>query len=167
MPSDPHLDRLTALYRQYGPAIYARCRALLIDDGAAEDATQETFLRVHRHLDRVPDAREGLFWIYRVATNYCLNEIRDRRARAVPHDQLPERALPIAETEGRLQDRDLVRRLVQRARPKVRTIAWLYHVDGFEQDEIAAIARVSRRTVASRLAQFLEGARKFVARSAA
>jgi len=63
-------DRLTYLYRTYGPAIYARCRLLLADPSAAEDATQETFLRVHRHLDRVPSAREGLYWIYRVATNY-------------------------------------------------------------------------------------------------
>jgi RNA polymerase sigma-70 factor (ECF subfamily) len=160
-------DRLTALYRRYGPAIYARCRALLTDDGAAEDATQETFLRVHRHLDRVPEAREALYWIYRVATNYCLNEIRDRRARALPQDELPEIAEAIGASEVRLGDRDLVRRLVERARPKVRTIAWLYHVDGFEQEEIAAIVGVSRRTVASRLAQFMSNARKFVRRSAA
>ena len=60
-------DRLTTLYRSYGPAIYARCRLLLTDESAAEDTTQETFLRVWRRLDRVPDAREALYWIYRVA----------------------------------------------------------------------------------------------------
>jgi RNA polymerase sigma-70 factor (ECF subfamily) len=160
-------DRLTALYRRYGPAIYARCRALLTDDGAAEDATQETFLRVHRHLDQVPEAREALYWIYRVATNYCLNEIRDRRVRAELQDELPEMRAELGASEGRLGDRDLVRRLVDRAHPKVRTIAWLYHVDGFEQEEIAAIVGVSRRTVASRLAQFMTNARKFVRRSSA
>jgi len=56
-------DRLTDLYRAYGPAIYARCRLLLADAAAAEDATQETFLRVYRHLDSVPTAREGLYWM--------------------------------------------------------------------------------------------------------
>lgn len=162
-----HRDRLTELYRTYGAAIYARCRAMLADDGAAEDATQETFLRVQRHLDRVPDASEGLFWIYRVATNYCLNEIRDRRARAVPSDELLRRAEEIHTAEGRLGDRDLVRRLIERARPKVRVVAWLYHIDGFEQEEIATIVGASRRTVASHLAQFLGNARKFVRRSAA
>jgi len=85
-------DRLTYLYRTYGPAIYARCRLLLADPSAAEDATQETFLRVHRHLDRVPSAREGLYWIYRVATNYCLNHLRDQRARPEPRGDLPEPA---------------------------------------------------------------------------
>jgi len=40
-----HPDRLTELYRRYGPAIYARCRTLLADESSAENATQETFLR--------------------------------------------------------------------------------------------------------------------------
>src|SRR6478609_4355458 len=97
-----HPDRLTALYRTYGPTIYARCRVLLADDSEAEDATQETFLRVHRHLDRVPSAQEGLFWIYRVATNYCLNELRDRRTRARPTDAPPDLMAPAGTTEGRL-----------------------------------------------------------------
>jgi RNA polymerase sigma-70 factor (ECF subfamily) len=161
-----HRDRLTSLYRSYGPAIYARCRLLLVDEAAAEDATQETFLRVHRHLDRVPDAREGLYWIYRVATNYCLNELRDRGVRAVPA-ALPEIVDEAGAPETRLSDRDLARRLIARARPKVRVVAWLYHVDGFEQEEVAAIVGVSRRTVASRLTQFLTNARKFIRRSAA
>jgi RNA polymerase sigma-70 factor (ECF subfamily) len=160
-------DRLTDLYRSYGPAIYARCRLLLADAHAAEDATQETFLRVYRHLDRVPNAREGLFWIYRVATNYCLNQLRDSRSRVVTTGELPDVLDDRATTETRLGDRDLVRRLIARARPKVRVAAWLYHVDGFEQEEIALIVGASRRTVATRLAEFLSNARKFIRRDAA
>jgi RNA polymerase sigma-70 factor (ECF subfamily) len=166
-----HPDRLTELYRRYGPAIYARCRTLLADESAAEDATQETFLRVQRHLDRVPSAREALYWIYRVATNYCLNELRSRRGRALPHGEITD--LPEAEIHGldaveaRLADQDLARRLIARARPPVRLVAWLYHLDGFEQEEVAAIVGVSRRTVATRLAEFSSNARKFVRRSAA
>ncbi len=163
-------DRLTELYRRYGPAIYARCQTLLADESAAEDATQETFLRVQRHLDRVPSAREALYWIYRVATNYCLNELRSRRGRALPHADLadlPETPHGIDAVEARLADQDLARRLIARARPPVRLVAWLYHLDGFEQQEVAAIVGVSRRTVAARLAQFSSNARKFVRRSAA
>jgi RNA polymerase sigma-70 factor, ECF subfamily len=59
------------------------------DPAAAEDAAQETFLRVYRHLARVPADREALHWIYRVATNLCLNELRDRSVRAVPTGDLP------------------------------------------------------------------------------
>ena len=161
-----HPDRLTDLYRRYGPAIYSRCRLLLTDDGAAEDATQETFLRVWRHLDRVPDAHEALYWIYRVATNYCLNEIRDRRTRDIPSADLPETSAASWAAAARIEDRDLARRLIEHAEAKVRVVAWLYHVDGFEQDEVAAVVGISRRTVVNRLSDFLAGAHRFLRRSA-
>ena len=160
-----HPDRLTALYRSYGPAIYARCRSLLVDEGAAEDATQETFLRVWRRLDRVPDAHEALYWIYRVASNYCLNELRDRRMRGIPSADLPELSEIAGAAEARIEDRDLARHLIEHAHAKVRAVAWLYHVDGLEQEEIAAVIGVSRRTVVNRLSDFLAGARRFLKRS--
>src|SRR4051795_10800723 len=129
-------DRLVELYRAYGGAVYARCRRLLGDAQAAEDAAQETFLRVHRHLARAPDARQALRWIYRIATNYCLNELRNRRYRPQPVADLPDRA---AVTGDPLVDRDLVRRIVERVPTKLRAVAFLYHVDGLEQSEVAAV----------------------------
>src|SRR5450432_413657 len=103
-------DRLTTLYRMYGPLIYARCARLLGDRAAAEDAIQETFMRVQRHLDKAPNSNEALTWVYRIATNYCLNEIRDRKLR--PQGEDDER--PNAPTENlatALAYRDLVARI--------------------------------------------------------
>jgi RNA polymerase sigma-70 factor (ECF subfamily) len=160
-------NRLTALYRSYGPAIYSRCRSLLADAGAAEDATQETFLRVWRRLDRVPDAQEALYWIYRVASNYCLNELRDRRTRGIPIPpaELPEIPEASGTMETRIENRDLARHLIEHAHAKVRVVAWLYHVDGFEQEEIAGVVGISRRTVVTRLSDFLAGAQRYLKRS--
>jgi RNA polymerase sigma-70 factor (ECF subfamily) len=162
-------DRLTNLYSTYGPAIYARCRRLLGDSAAAEDATQETFMRVLRAIERAPDAREALTWIYRIATNYCLNEVRNRRGRPELRPELAEDGWPQGQSgsEERLADRDLARRLIERAAPKVRACAFLYHVDGMEQEEVARVLRVSRGTVVARLRAFEANARKFIKRSAA
>ena len=158
-------DRLTALYRAYGPVIYARCRRLLGEGSAAEDATQETFMRVHRHLDKA-DSREALGWIYRIATNYCLNEIRNRKRRAVLDERVPEVTAGTS-LEQLLADRDLAARIVDRAPEKLRVVAWLHHVDGLDQGEVARVLDISRRTVVNRLAQFADNARKFMHRGAA
>jgi RNA polymerase sigma-70 factor (ECF subfamily) len=158
-------DRLTALYRQYGAVIYARCVRLLDDRVAAEDATQETFMRVYRHLDKVPDSREALFWIYRVATNYCLNEIRNRKHRPQVHAEVPEIAGD--SLEQILADRDLVQRLVRRSPEKLRAPAWLHHVDGLDQGEVARVLGASRRSIVNRLNEFADNARKFIRRSEA
>jgi RNA polymerase sigma-70 factor (ECF subfamily) len=155
-------ERLTALYRRYGPFIYARCARLLADRAAAEDATQETFMRVHRHLHKAPDSGEALAWIYRIATNYCLNEIRNRRLRPQADSEL---AAVGEDLETALANRDVAARIVRRSPEKLRAPAWLHHVDGLDQGEVARVLGISRRTVGNRLAEFVDNARKFLARS--
>src|SRR4051812_616812 len=109
-------DSLTMLYRRYGPFIYARCARLLDDHAAAQDATQETFMRVHRHLRKAPDSNQALGWIYRIATNYCLNEIRNRKLRPQPASDGPEHAGE--HLEAVLANRDAVARLIRRSSEK-------------------------------------------------
>jgi RNA polymerase sigma-70 factor (ECF subfamily) len=151
-------DRLTVLYRQYGPYIYARCKRLLGDRAAAEDATQETFVRVHRHLDKVRDPQEALAWIYRIATNYCLNQIRDRKLHLERDPELP---VPLDDAEAVLAHRDLIGQIIRRCPTKARMPAWLHYVDGLDQGEVAQVLGLSRRTVVARLAEFKLYARKF------
>src|SRR3712207_4391029 len=90
-------SRLEQLYRRYGPAIFSRCRRLLRDDAAAEDAASEVFLRIMRHIDKAPDDEAVMAWIYRISTNYCLNVLRGQRHQAVPTEEVPE--LPSAHPE--------------------------------------------------------------------
>jgi len=155
-------DKLTELYRTYGPVVYARCRRILGDAAAAEDATQETFLRVQRHLEKAPNGREALIWIHRIATNYCLTEVRNAQHRPESVGELPE--LASGSPEQVLADRDLARRLIAACPPKVRPAAYLCHVDGMGQAEAAELLGVSRRTGVSRLTEFQEFVRSFLER---
>lgn len=156
--------RVSDLYRKFGPAIYSRCRRLLKDDALAEDATQEVFVRVHRHIESAPDDAAALAWIYRISTNYCLNQIRDRgrQAEATDPAELPE--APTDHPEPGLMDRDLAMKLVSRAPEKLRATAILYYVDGLEQEQVARTLGISRRTVINRLQEFTERSRKFITR---
>jgi RNA polymerase sigma-70 factor (ECF subfamily) len=157
----PGNDRsLALLYRRHGPAIYARCRRMLRDDAAAEDATQETFLRVLRHLEKAPDDREALTWIYRIATNHCLNVLRDARKRM---DAAEPPSVP-AHPESALADRNFVSEAMRRAPRKVSVVAWLHHVDGLPQGHVAEVLGVSRRTVVNRLAHFAKSLRRLADR---
>jgi RNA polymerase sigma-70 factor (ECF subfamily) len=156
--------RVSHLYRKFGPAIYSRCRRLLKDDALAEDATQEVFVRVLRHIESAPDDAAALAWIYRISTNFCLNQIRDRgrQAEATDPAELPEQ--PTDHPEPTMMDRDLAMKLVSRAPEKLRATAILYYVDGLEQEQVAKTLGISRRTVINRLQEFTERSRKFVTR---
>ena len=159
-------DKAAQLYRTYAPVIYARCRRILNDARAAEDATQETFLRVQRHLARAPDPQHALMWIYRIATNYCLNELRDRVARPLPIEDVAERLGSDDGLADGARDRDLVARLLARLPAQTGQIAWLYHVDGLDQNEVAKVLGISRRTVGNRLAELKRVAHSYVRRTA-
>jgi RNA polymerase sigma-70 factor (ECF subfamily) len=159
------LPSLDQLYRSYGPAIYARCRRILGDPAAAEDATQEAFMKVHRHLSEAPSSEEALRWIYRIATNHCLNELRNSRTRAKLLEDQGTQLTEAVLTEGRIFDQDLGRRVVMHAPEKVRAAAWLHYVDGLDQGEVATVLGISRRSVVNYLQTFLEHARAFAQRS--
>lgn len=157
-------DRLASLYRRYGPAIHSRCRRLLKNDVAAEDATQEVFLRVLKHLESAPSDEAALAWIYRISTNYCLNLLRDQARHAEPVEELPEQ--PSEHPEAGMLDRDLAMRLLMRAPESLRAPAMLYYVDGLEQQQVAEVLGISRRTVINRLGEFAERAKKYLMREA-
>lgn len=157
-------QKLSQLYRRYGAVIYWRCHDILRDAASAEDATQETFLRVHRHLGRVPDDEEALRWIWRVATNYCLNEVRNRRRRPQPAETLPETAARGLPVDQALADRQLFERVVDRVAAKLRAVAWLRYVDEVDAAEAGRLLGVTERTVTNRLTAFHDHARKIIGR---
>jgi RNA polymerase sigma-70 factor (ECF subfamily) len=157
-------ERVAVLYRRYGPVIFARCRRLLKDASLAEDATQEVFVRVLRHIESAPDDAQALAWIYRITTNWCLNALRDRSRQAEATGSLPE--LPTEHPEPGMLDRDAAMRLVASAPEKIRSAVVLYYVDGLEQTKVADVLGVSRRTVINWLNDFGDRSRKRLARDA-
>jgi RNA polymerase sigma-70 factor, ECF subfamily len=149
----PEEQRIADLYRRYGPAIYSRCKRVLNDPQEAEDAVQEVFVRVSRHLKKVPaDDLGALKWLYRISTNYCLNKIRDRVKRAAALEDFPEQAQP--DVEQILLDRDVVRRLLFWVPDKLRGPAVLYYLDDMDQSGVAEVLGITTRTVVNRLNEF-------------
>ena len=158
-------NQVKQMYERFGPSIYSRCRHLLRDPVAAEDATQEVFLRVMRHIDSAPKDRAALAWIYRISTNYCLNMLRDGQRHAEPMDTLPEQHVDTFEEE--VVTRDWADRLMSETPEALKAPAELYHLRGMEQSKVAKALGVSRRTVLYRLGEFAERARRFAERAEA
>jgi RNA polymerase sigma-70 factor (ECF subfamily) len=140
------------MYAKYGPTIYARCKRLLKDGTAAEDATQDVFMKVIKHIDSAPGEDAVLPWIHRITTNHCLNVIRDARRHAEPVEHVPE--VVDDEFEDSVVTRDFANRVLAATPDELKQPALMYHARGIEQAKVAAALGVSRRTVLYRLAEF-------------
>ena len=160
-------ESVAALYQQYGPAVYRRCLGLLREREAARDATQEVFRKLLRERERLERRDDVLPWIWRVATNHCLNERRNRRRRG--EEELVQ-DLPLSDMaphDHRVPDRQLAQQVLSRFDAETQAVAVGVLVDGMEHQEVADALGISRRTVLRKLDRFLENARKYVSRSTA
>ena len=163
-PALSQRDQVAALYRRFGALVQSRCRYLLGNGSDAEDATQEVFVKVMRHLDTFRGESSPSTWILRIATNHCLNRLAADRAgwkarfrRHVQH--VDEAGLRGAVDPERAR---LVHQILGRLDTETQAIAIHYFVDEMTQEEIGAALGRSLPTVRKRLAKFRRVARKEV-----
>ena len=73
---------LRAAYDAHGPELYRFARRALGDDGQAEDAVQEAFVRAWRASDRYDPSRASLrTWLFAILRNVVIDQVRARRSR--------------------------------------------------------------------------------------
>jgi RNA polymerase sigma-70 factor (ECF subfamily) len=155
-------EQAADLYRRYGPAVYRRCLKLLRDREAARDATQEVFVKLVRDIARFDDPATALPWMYRVATNHCLNFLRAGRRHGEEDLGEWEIADPVPDGAASYPDRHLAGKVLSHFDEGTRAVAMGVLVDGMGHEELAGALGISRKTVERRLARFLARARELV-----
>jgi RNA polymerase sigma-70 factor (ECF subfamily) len=157
-PADEPRD-LATLYRRYGPLVLRRGRRFLGSQAAAEELVHEVFLRALESPDLFRDERSPVRWLYRVATNLCLNRLRDDRRRA---SLLSEHGPTVwAQREAESPEaRAFLDKLWRTLEPELAEIGVLYWVDGLTTAEIGRMHEVSDRTIANRLERITRLARQ-------
>ena len=151
-------EDLDTLFRRYGPLVYRRALQLLGSPAAAEEAVQEVFIRAMKARDRFDPRAKPSTWLYRITTNYCLNQIRDSKRRQELLDERAEEVTP-ASVARDPQKLAMVRELLAEADPRQAEAAAAVYVDGMSHAEAAKVIGVSRRTVGNLCDRFVTWAR--------
>lgn len=156
-------EATTELIRAYQGRVFALCRHMLDSREDAADVTQEVLIKVVTRLDTF-DGRSALgTWVYRIATNACLTQLRRQRSRRLTtglggeeaEKNRSESALD-AEPEGikrveRDEDVSILRLALRSLSEEARALLVLRDGRGLDYASIGVILGLAQGTVKSRL----------------
>jgi RNA polymerase sigma-70 factor (ECF subfamily) len=160
------LSAFEQLVTRYQNKIMGYAARMLSDHSEAEDVAQETFIKAYRSLDSFRG--ESLFstWIYRIATNLCIDRLRKKKRRPQQAYSLDEpldheeekgtREVPDFSTEPmqnleREELRRRVREMMAEMPEKQRAVLVMCDMQGMAYEDIARVLNVPIGTVKSRL----------------
>lgn len=82
--------------QKYGEPVYWHARRLLVSHDDAQDAVQETFIKVYRSFHSLKEAKALRSWIYRIATNEALRTIERNKTPRLLTESIDDSATDIA-----------------------------------------------------------------------
>jgi RNA polymerase sigma-70 factor, ECF subfamily len=155
------LDRLL---RDHHERIYGICRRITGNDADAADASQEAMIAVVRGLPGFDSRSRFGTWVYRVATNAALDEVRRRGRRATSSSAATEAsppgsgggadpADPSPWPDERVPTRLDIDAALRQLPPEFRAAVVLRDLCGLDYREIAEILQIPPGTVRSRIAR--------------
>ena len=139
------------LWTRYGGLVLRRCRQLLRDEEEALDVTQDVFVQLLRRRSHL-EVRYPSSLLWKMATNLCLNRLRDRRsAPEAVEDETLVRLAHLEDPGPQAEARFTLRRLFARHEESTRLIAVLHFVDGLTLEQTAREVGLSVSGVRKRL----------------
>jgi RNA polymerase sigma-70 factor (ECF subfamily) len=155
---DGDLDSFNQLVEKYQRQVYNLAFRMLGNRQDAEDATQETFVLSWK---AIRSFRGGTFrtWLFRMAANFCIDEVRRKRIRQVEsldglfpeHNPLPSSAESPEDHLLREELTELISHYLLLLTKEQRLVVTLADLQGLTYEEIAQITNTSIGTVKSRL----------------
>jgi RNA polymerase sigma-70 factor (ECF subfamily) len=152
-PVNTSTESFDSLYRSSARDLYAYVRTLLGDDASAEDVTALAFERAYRRrasFDPGRGSRRG--WLFGIARNAALDELRRRKRSAPLIGELPDDDAPAPEEEADLAvRRTTVRAALAALPPRERELVALKFHGGLSNAELATVLGTSESNAGTRV----------------
>jgi RNA polymerase sigma-70 factor, ECF subfamily len=153
------VENASVLFKGDYQRIFRYIMSMVRDTAEAEDLTQETFLRAYRRHDSLRDEGAQTAWLYRIATNVCLDRLRQYSRRAPIESETDLDQVDIADpdtpTLQKTIERDemsaCVQRYLNRLSDSYRAVILLHDMHDLTASEIARLLGESLDNVKIRL----------------
>jgi len=162
-------SRFERLYLLHGSRMKSMARNLLGTASDAEDAVQDTFLKIHRSIASFRGQSSFATWTFRILINTCYDARASRmRKKEVARDE-PGETAPRPEPRAASAHPSLrlaLERAVAQLTGHQRDVFLLYEVEGFRHSEIATILEISETASKNTLFQAKKNLRQMLKRRA-
>lgn len=170
------LKAYEALISQYEKKIYALCLQLLKDPEEAYDAAQEVCIKIWKQLATFKGQAKLSTWIYRMATNQCLDILRKNKRKGQEfslfldeetgeEEKLTDQTAIWHDVSSHIEQKELGEVLKQgigELKEDYQAVIVLRDIEQFSYEEIASILEISLGTVKSRLSRARAALRKIL-----
>ena len=150
MSNGTHASELERLVEQHQTAVLRTCYLYLCDRSQAEDAVQETFLKVYKGLDTFRGESSEKTWIMKIAVRTCYDMNHSGWFRFMNHRVTPEMLTEQAAEEADENDAELMTAVLTLPR-KLREAILLHHYQGLNVSETANALGISQASASGRL----------------
>ncbi|WP_449536420.1 RNA polymerase sigma factor [Ferdinandcohnia sp. Marseille-Q9671] len=163
MDEDSSLQLLNEWYVKYSDGIYRYVLMMTAEQELAKDVTQETFIKAYKYLGSFRGEASEKNWLYRIAHNTTIDEIRKRKplrfmvntyTSLATNDYLPEKVIQVGEREEQLY------RSLQRLKRSYREVIILRKIEELSIQETADILSWTEAKVKTTLFRALEALKK-------
>ncbi len=162
---DEELFRI--LLDRYTKPVYNFIRSMVGKTGEAEDITQEVFVKVWKNLKKYKIGQNFKTWLFAIAKNSTIDFLRKRKVlnfadlNSQAHDRIdgddnfdfaeniPDEAILPDEALQKLQNSDLLNKLLDQLRVEYKTVLVLHYMEEMTFDEISKMLKKPLNTVKS------------------
>ena len=142
-----------ALLRENYDVVRAVCHRIIINTSDADDATQNSLIAIVRALPSFDGRSKFSTWVYRIATNAALDELRRIRRRDVPNDEAKFENISVGDATNAVDAQMDVSAALAQVPEEFRVVLVLRHIADLDYEEIASVLNVPVGTVRSRLSR--------------
>lgn len=135
------------LVRTYQQRVYWHVRKMVIDHDDADDITQEVFIKIHKAIETFREDSQLFTWIYRIATNECLNFLNKKRRRFfLPIEDIEPQLAAKLDSSDMISGDEIQRKLqkaVLQLPDKQRLVFNMKYFDDLSYEDMSEITKTS------------------------
>lgn len=142
------------IIRRYKNGVYSLCLRMIRNNEDAKDLAQDAFFKAYQNLAKYNPEYKFSAWIFKVASNICVDYLRKTKAQTLPYDDkisMPHDTASAEDIYIHNNNRRQIEKAIQELPEEYRVLVVLYHKEGLSYEQMCQMLKLPMSKVKNRL----------------